>query len=201
MDTGQLWEERLATPVLLAALASVPATFLTLLDDPYATAGIVVNYVSGAVLVAETAVLLTVSNKKLQWLRDNWLLVVLTLVVIAGVVLAVGPLQVLRLLRVFGALRIVRTGRIIKAVRLLRDNDGVNSFWAHIGSLALAGLAIVFVGVVLADPSSTARQLIDTWVSPAVAVILIVLAGLILGIATFIVAVAKRDDRNGHTGM
>lgn len=201
MDTGQLWEERLATPVLLAALASVPATFLTLLDDPYATAGIVVNYVSGAVLVAETAVLLTVSNKKLQWLRDNWLLVVLTLVVIAGVVLAVGPLQVLRLLRVFGALRIVRTGRIIKAVRLRRDNDGVNSFWAHIGSLALAGLAIVFVGVVLADPSSTARQLIDTWVSPAVAVILIVLAGLILGIATFIVAVAKRDDRNGHTGM
>lgn len=201
MDTGQLWEERLATPVLLAALASVPATFLTLLDDPYATAGIAVNYVSGAVLVAETAVLLAVSDKKLQWLRDNWLLVVLTLVVIAGVILAVGPLQILRLLRVFGALRIVRTGRIIKAVRLLRDNDDVNSFWAHIGSLALAGLAIVFVGAVLADPSSTARQLIDAWVSPAVAVILIVLAGLILATATFIVAVAKRDDRDRHPGM
>lgn len=201
MNSGQLWEERLATPVLLAALASVPATFLTLFDDPYATAGVVVNYASGAVLVAETAVLLAVSDRKLEWMRRNWLLVILTLLVIAGVVLAVGPLQVFRLLRVFGALRIVRTGRIIKAVRLLRDRDDVDSFWSNIGSLVLAVSAVVFVGVVLADPSSTARQLIDRWVSPVVAVILIVLAGLILGIATFVVAVARRDDRDRHTGV
>src|SRR5699024_8292106 len=165
-----MWEERLATPVFLAALASVPATFLSLFDDPYATAGVVVNYASGAVLVAETAVLLAVSDRKLEWLRRNWLLVILTLLVIAGVVLAVGPLQVVRLLRVLGALRIVRTGRFIKAVRLLRGSDGVDSFCSNIGWLVLAVSAVVFVGVVRADPSSTARQLIDRGVSRVAAV-------------------------------
>jgi len=38
-DPEDHWEERLALPVIIAALASVPAVFLTLLDSPYETVG------------------------------------------------------------------------------------------------------------------------------------------------------------------
>lgn len=195
MGDESRYQERLATPVLLAALASVPAVFLTLFDDPYATIGLIVNWLSGAVLVCETLVLLAVSTNKLTWLKENWLLVALTLAVVIGVVFAIGPVQLLRFARVFGALRIVRTGRIVKAVRIIRESDEFDSRSANIVSIVVGTLAVVFVGVVLADPSSTARHLIDRWVSPVMAVGLIIMAGLIIAAATFIVAYAKDRPR------
>lgn len=194
MKRSEKWEQRLATPVLLAALASVPAVFLTLFDDPYATVGTVVNWLSGAVLVSETVVLLAVSTNKWAWLGENWLLVALSLGVVLAVVLAIGPLQLLRLLRVFGALRIVRAGRIVKAVRLLRERRTRGAWWIDAGTLLLAVLVVAFVVVILADPTSATRELIDEWLSPGLGVVLVLLAGAILAGATFVVASAKRRD-------
>lgn len=201
MDRAQRWEDRLALPVLLAALASVPAVFLTLAQEPYATVGTVVNWLSGAVLVSETVVLLVVSRDRWAWLRRNWLLIALTLGVVAAVVLAVGPLQLLRLVRVFGALRVVRAGRIVKAVRLLRREGGGGGRWVNVASVVLAVAGVVFVVVVLADPTSASRQLIDDWVGPQLGVALVVLAGLVLAAATFVVARNRqREDRAQEAG-
>lgn len=186
------WEERLAVPVLVAALASVPAVFLTLLDDPYSTAGTVVNWASGAVLVAEAVVLFAVSTDRRRWLRRHAWLLVLTLVVIVGVVLAVGPVQVLRLLRVFGALRLVRAGRIIKAARLLRERAGLTGRWSRVPAAIGGLLTAVFVAVILADPTSTSRRLLEGTLGEVGGVVTAVVAGLVLAVATFVVMRQRR---------
>src|SRR5690606_41402854 len=64
-------QERMAVPVLLAALASVPAVFLTLLDEPARSAGTLINTLSGAVIVAEVVVLFAVSDRKSTRLNSS----------------------------------------------------------------------------------------------------------------------------------
>src|SRR5699024_5981269 len=52
------WQDRLALPVLVAALVSIPAVFLSFLSEPWAEAGRIINLLSGLVLVGETLILL-----------------------------------------------------------------------------------------------------------------------------------------------
>ncbi|MHB1063289.1 MAG: hypothetical protein ACYC1Z_02155 [Georgenia sp.] len=189
------WEERLALPVLVAALASVPAVFLTLLDDPWAMLGTGANWLSGGVLVAETVVLFAVSGDKAAWLRTHRWLMLITVAVAVAAVLAMGPVQLLRLLRVVGALRIVRAGRIVRAAQTLRRKmglDGVSSKWVSV----LAGVLVAaFVGVVLADPTSQSRQMLESVVSGPTGTIVVVIAGLLLGGATYVVMRQRQRDR------
>lgn len=190
-DRAERWESKLAIPVLVAALASVPAVFLTLLDDPFDTVGTVVNWASGAVLVAETVVLYAVSSDRKQWIKDHKWLLLLTAIIVPAVILAVGPFQLLRLLRVFGALRIVRAGRIVKAARILREKMGLDDWWSRVATIVAGLLVAAFVGVVLADPSSQSREMLEDLIGEEldgwVTVVLAVLAGAILAGATFIV--------------
>lgn len=195
-DPEDQWEQRLALPVIIAALASVPAVFLTLLDSPYETVGNVVNWLSGAVLVAETVVLFAVSRAKWEWIKRRKWLLLLTVVVIIGVVLAVGPVQLLRLLRAAGALRLVRAGRIVKAARIVRDKLALTGQWSKVSSAATTLLVAAFVGVVLADPTSRSRQLLDRWLGGTSQVVLSVLAGAVLAVATFIVVRRQQRDRS-----
>ncbi|GAB2689173.1 hypothetical protein [Thalassiella azotivora] len=183
------WSQRLAVPVLVAALASVPAVFLTLLDDPYSTVGTVVNWLSGAVLTAETVVLLLVAEDKRAWLRRHLWLILLTLGVLVAVVLALGPAQLLRLVRAVGALRVVRAGRIVKAARILSRRMGLTGRWTHVLSGAVGVLVASFVAVLLSDPTSSTRSFVEDWLgaNPAVLVSLVVLAGALLGGATYVV--------------
>ncbi len=187
VDPETRWEERLAFPVLVAALASIPAVFLTLLDDPYATAGMVTNWAAGAVLVAETVVLFVVSGDRVAWLRRHIWLVLLTVAVVISVVLAIGPVQLLRLLRVVGALRLVRAGRIVKAGRMLQERLGLTGKWQRVPGIAASVLVGAFVAVVLADPSSRTRVLIEEYVGVVPGTIAVLLAGLLLAVATFVV--------------
>lgn len=195
-DPEEHWEQRLALPVVIAALASVPAVFLTLLDSPYETVGNVVNGLSGAVLVAETVVLFAVSRDKQRWVRRHKWLLLLSVGVILGVVLAVGPVQLLRLLRVVGALRLVRAGRIVKAARIMRDRLGLTGPWSRVSSVAATLLVAAFVGVVLADPTSRSRELLDQWLDDTGQVVLSVLAGGVLAVATFLVVRRQQRDRS-----
>lgn len=197
VDRADRVRDRLAIPVLIAALASIPAIFLTLLDDPWETIGTGINSLSGAVLVLETVVLLALADDRRRWLRRNRWLVALTIVIIPAVIFAVGPVQLLRLVRVVGAIRIVRVGRILKAGRILRDRFGINRWWERAIGLGVTLLCAAFVAVILADPtSSTRQQLIDPVVDatglPMGA--LVAAAGLILGIATFVVARARGEE-------
>lgn len=188
------WERRLAIPVLVAALASVPAVFLTLLDQPYATAGTVINWIAGGVLIAETVVLFTVSGDKIDWLRRHKWLVALTVAVVIAVVFAVGPVQLLRLLRVVGALRIIRAGRIIKAGRILQERMGLTGRWSRVPAVLASVLVAAFVAVVLSDPTSQTRTLIEDLVGRTGGTVAAVLAGVALAAATFIVMRRQRTD-------
>ena len=191
------WQERLALPVLVAALAAIPAMFLTLAEGTLGTAGHVVDALSGAVLVAETVILLAVAENKRAWIRGHLGLIALTVLVVVAVVFAVGPVQVLRLVRTVGALRILRASRIVKAARSVSARMGFTGNVSHVVS-AVTGLVVaVFVGVVLADPTSRSRDLLTAVlgdVGTPVIVVLSLAAGIVLGVATYLLA---RDRGSG----
>lgn len=191
------WEQRLHTPVLVAALASVPAVFLTLLDGVAEMAGTVVNGVSGAVLVAETAVLAYLSPDTRTWVKAHKGLLLVTAVVVPGVLLAVGPVQLLRLVRVAGVLRLVRARRILRAASVLRTRVGLTGWTSKAVTFVAALLAAVFVAVVLADPTSGSRQVVETALErlggTGLVVAAVLLAGALLGGATWVVARSHRD--------
>ena len=201
-DRADHLAERLAIPVLIAALASVPAVFLTLLDEPYETIGNGLNTLSGVVLIAETVVLFAVSEDRLAWLRRNKWLVLLAVAIVPAVVFAVGPVQLLRLTRVahairmVGAVRIIRVGRIMKAGRILRERAGLDARWQRVIAVAATLLAAAFVAIILADPTSASggalRSAVDVVGVPGV-----LLAGIILAGATYVVRTQlKRDEED-----
>ncbi len=182
-------------PVLVAALASVPAVFLTLFDDPARTAGTVLNTLSGAVLIAEAIVLLAVSDHKLAWIRRNLWLVALAAVMIPAVIFAVGPVQLLRLLRIVGTLRIIRVGRILKAGRILQRRAGLDRVWQRVIGAGVTLLIAAFVAVVLSDPTSHTRQVLDGAVD-RLGLVGVILAAAAIGIATFVVYVTRGDEQD-----
>ncbi|WP_238335785.1 hypothetical protein [Serinicoccus kebangsaanensis] len=190
------WEERLALPVLVAALASVPAVFLTLLAEPYSTIGTVTNWLAGGVLVAETLILFLVAEDRKAWLARHWWLVLLTVAVVVAVILAVGPVQLLRLLRVVGALRLVRAGRILKAGRLLQQRAGLTGRWERVPMMLATVLVAAFVAVILADPTSQTRILLSQALGSTASTVLTITAGLLLAVATFVVLRQRRRRRD-----
>lgn len=195
-DRADRLQERLAVPVLVAALASVPAVFLTLFEGPAQMVGAAINGLSGLVLIAETLALLAVSENRLRWARENLWLVALALVMVPAVIFAVGPVQLLRVLRVgvrmVGALRIIRVGRILKAGRIVRERAGLDQTWQRFAGFAVSLLVAGFVVVILSDPSSQSRQLLDD-VIDVTGPVPVVLAGLVLGAATLVVMLSRRD--------
>ena len=191
-DRADRLAERLAVPVLVAALASIPATFLTLFDGMLATAGSTLNLLSGAVLVAETVVLLAVAEDRRAWLRANRWLVALAAVVVPAVVFAVGPVQLLRLVRLVGALRILRVRRIVRAGHIIRERHDLDERWGRAVTWSLTLAAAGFVAVVLADPSSTSRAWLEQ-VTARVGVLGVAVAGVLIGAATYVVRANLRD--------
>jgi CsoR family transcriptional regulator, copper-sensing transcriptional repressor len=214
-DRADRLADRIAIPVLIAALASVPAVFLTLFDDPYQTVGEGLNTLSGGVLIAETVVLLAVSENRWDWIKRNKWLVLLALAIIPAIVFAVGPVQLLRLLRVAGALRIIRVGRIFKAGKIVRERTGLDKTWERVIGVGVTVLCAAFVAVMLADPTAT-RELSRFGAESQDAIgnvvnrlgwIGIAVAGLILFGATYIVWSNRRqsetdeeapDDEDAH---
>ncbi len=191
------WQDRLAIPVLVAALASIPAMFLSVAEGAWGTAGRVVDVASGAVLVAETVILFAVAENRRAWIRGHLGLLALTALVVVAVVLAFGPVQILRLVRTVGALRILRAGRIVKAAEAVRTRFGFTGSFSHGSSVAAGLLVAVFVGIVLADPTSQSRSLLSSVfgeVGTPVVVALSVVAGVVLGLATYLLA---RDRGSG----
>jgi CsoR family transcriptional regulator, copper-sensing transcriptional repressor len=167
-------------------LASIPATFLTLFDGAFQTAGTTLNALSGAVLVAETVVLLAVAEDKRVWLRDNRWLVALTVAVVVAVVFAIGPVQLLRLARVAGALRIIRVRRIMKAGRIIQQRYGVDARWERVATGVLTLAVAAFVAIVLADPTSQSRQFLEG-AAGRFGALSAVLAGALIAGATYVV--------------
>lgn len=193
VDRADRVAERIAIPVLIAALASIPAVFLTLFDDPYETIGEGLNTLSGGVLIAETVVLFALAENRWEWIKRNKWLVALAIAIIPAVVFAIGPVQLLRLVRVVGALRIIRVTRIMKAGRIVRERAGLTRTWQRVIGIGAAALCAAFVGVVLADSTSESRQLLDGVVD-RVGWVGVLVAGIILFGATYIVKTNRDSD-------
>lgn len=206
VDRADRVAERLAIPVLLAALAAIPAVFLSLMDEPWGTVGAGLNTLSGAVLIAETVVLLALAEDRRRWLRRNRWVVLLAVVIVPAIVFAVGPVQLLRLgrvglqaVRTIGALRVIRVGRIIKAGRIVRERTGLDHGWQRAIGILVTVAAAAFVAIVLVDPTSTTRELVDTAVQ-RLGVFGVLLAGALVAAATYIVRTAKeRRSEDGDT--
>jgi hypothetical protein len=165
--------------------------FLTVMEGTLGTAGHVVDIVSGAVLVAETVILLVVAENKRAWIRGHLGLIALTVAVAVSVAFALGPVQILRLVRTVGALRILRAGRIVKAARSLGTRHGSTGWLAQALAVGAGLLVAVFVGVVLADPTSRSRDLLTAVlgdIGTPVVVALSGVAGVVLGVATYLLA-------------
>lgn len=203
------WEERFFWPVLLAAVASVPAVFLTVLaEGPWGVAGEAINHLSLAVFAAETVVLLVLARDKRRWVREHWVIVAITALAVPAVILALGPVQVLRVLvqgyRMVGALRIIRVGRILKAGKILYNRTDVSGPVRKGIAAGATLLAAAFVAVVLVgeeDPQvftvlSEARVRLEEWFGAAW-VLAVVLAGLLLAGATFVVARRRLAELRG----
>ncbi|MBB3661511.1 hypothetical protein FB384_000415 [Prauserella sediminis] len=176
-DRADEFERKLTIPVLIAALASIPAVFLTRAGGTAAAIGTVLNWASVSVLVGESVVLLWLEGSVRRWLRRyRWQLLVVAAAVPA-VVFVIGPLQVLRLVLLLGGFHILRARRIVNAGRVVVERLGLGqrrARWVLAGVIVLAG---VFSLIVLADPDSRSRHVVD-WFLEHVGVPGTVLAGI-----------------------
>lgn len=155
-------ERRMAPVVVAAALASVPAVFCEVWGSgAVAAAGRWANTAAGAVLWAEWALLLLLADGKRAWLREHRWATAVAAVAVPAVVLAVGPLQLLRLVRVAVSLQVLRASRILKAGRVLRRRTGPGRNRGPLLSGAVVLVAGVFSAVVLADPQARSRRLAE----------------------------------------
>ena len=191
-DRSERMEQRLAVPVIVAAIASIPAVFLTSMDPPAEHFGQVLNWASLTVLTAESVLLFWAASDRRAWLRQHWWLVAISVTALVAVIFALGPAQLLRLVRFVGAIRLIRVNRILKAGRILRDRAGFRGPVRNAIAVGVSVIAAAFVALVLADPTSTSRQAVDTVLDrfgiwPSVA------AGLILAGATFVVVRYRRE--------
>ncbi|WP_017622604.1 hypothetical protein [Nocardiopsis chromatogenes] len=161
-------ERRMAPVVIAAALVSVPAVFFEVWGSgAVAATGRWANIAAGAVLWAEWGMLFLLAEGKRAWLREHRWTTMAAAAAVLAVVLAVGPLQMLRLARVAVSLRLLRAGRILKAGRVLnrRTEPGRLQRALLVGAVAL--LVAVFSVAVLADPQAESRRLVEaavrTW--------------------------------------
>ncbi|WP_116051317.1 hypothetical protein [Amycolatopsis palatopharyngis] len=189
-------EERLAIPVLIAALVSVPAVFLTTTgDETTIVVGKVLNWASLVVLLSESLVLLWFSRDIVAWVRTHRWKLLVTVAAVPAVVFLVGPVQIVRLILSIGALRVLRAGRILRAGRVIRRRAGLTGRRGHWLLGGVTVLAAVFVTLVLADPTSRSRQLTDR-ILDQFGILPAIVAGLIVAASILVLRHQRRRRTN-----
>ncbi|MEU3016829.1 metal-sensitive transcriptional repressor family protein [Nocardiopsis sp. NPDC007018] len=159
-------ERRLALPVLVCASASVPAVFLDMWGQGrWAEFGHRVNWLAGLVLWAEWILLVALARNRLDWLRTHRWSTFVAALTLPAVVFALGPAQVLRLVRAAATLRLLRVTRIAEAGGVLRRRLGLTGTRATVVAAATTVLCAVFVAAVLSDPDSASRRYADALLS------------------------------------
>lgn len=185
-ERAEHWEQRLAVPVLIAAVVSVPAIFLMAAADGVPeTVGRVLNWASMVVLLGESLVLVLLSKDVADWVRAHRWELLLAAATVPAVVFAVGPVQIVRVVLAVGTLRVLRVRRILRAGRVLlrKLERGTRLRKAVIaGVVVLAGS---FVGVVLANPDSKTRRVV-AWLAGQIGVFPTVLVALMLAGALYV---------------
>lgn len=197
-DRAAELEERFSLPVIVAAIASIPAVFLTMMDGAAATVGQAINYASVAVFLSEFLVLVWAAEDKRQWAREHKLPILVLVAAIPAVFLFVGAVQVLRLAnqgvrlaRFLTALKIARVRQLFRAFRKLRERTGLRGRRWNAVRAGFLVLGVVALALVLADPESETRKVLD-WLVEALGVPGIIGAALGLAVVGGCVYVAYR---------
>jgi hypothetical protein len=160
-DRAYRVQQRLAVPVLTASVVSVPAVFLATTPGPLGVVGTVLNWLSLAVLLGESVALLWTSGNLRTYLRRYRSQLIVVGIAVPAVVFVVGPFQVLRLMLALGAFRILRVRRILRAGRIVVHRTGLDGQRGRWVLAAAVALSLVFSAVVLSNPESRSRQLLD----------------------------------------
>lgn len=199
VEVQERWENRLAWPVFAAAILSVPAVFLTLLDEPFEMIGHVGLWLVTVVLVVESVVLFLVSPKKIGWILRNWWLIGLTAAAILAVIFSIGPLQLFRVLRSAGALRVLRAKQVARAGESLGKKEQTR--WGQVLGKILATVVVgAFVVIALVDPDSEARTFLENLVGEEGAIAAAIAAGLVTMIGMYFLVRSPRDQDDQHDG-
>jgi CsoR family transcriptional regulator, copper-sensing transcriptional repressor len=82
--------------------------------------------------------------------------------------------------------------RIIKAGKVATERLGMTTRWRRVMIGTVSLMSAAFVAVVLTDPTSGESEWIDT-VTETVGPVGVLLAGLLLGVATYLVVRDRRD--------
>lgn len=194
---ARVLERRLALPVLVCAVVSVPAVFLGMWGEGRgAEIGHRVNWLAGLVLWAEWILLIALAENKLGWLRTHKWSTFVAAVTLPAVFFALGPTQVLRLLRTAGTLRLLRVTRIIEAGGVLRRRMGLTGTRGTVVAAATTVLSAVFAGAILLNPDSASRRFLsglprnfEPWQ--------VVLTLALLGAATALILYLRRRGSEG----
>ena len=197
-ELQERWEKRLAWPVLIAAIMSVPAVFLTLLDEPWEMIGHTLLYLTTAVLILETTVFFLISPKKIDWVRRNWWLIGLTIATVLAVIFSIGPMQLFRALRSVGALRVLKAKQVAKAGESLAKRS--RSKWNRWLGQILATLVVgTFVVLALTVPESEARTTLENYVGEDGVPFAAAAAGIVTVIAMyFLVRTPRKQQDSDH---
>lgn len=185
-ERAERWEQRLAIPVLVAALVSVPAIFLmTTTDGVPEAVGRALNWASMTVLLGESLVLVLLSQDIVNWVRAHRWELLLAAATVPAVVFAVGPVQILRVVLAAGTLRVLRVRRILRAGRVLMRNLQLGARRRKVVLAAVVVLAGTFLGVVLANPNSKTRRFF-TWLADQMGIFPTILVGLMVAGALYV---------------
>ncbi len=159
-----------AWPVLIASLATVVGLLVSLVEGPVGELGEEVAMLAGLVIVAESVMVMLVSDDKRRWLRRHWLLVVISALVLGLFVVGVAiPFHLLRLVRGFSVspvshvlqhAKILHVGEFGHAKEHLASSSKLAAR-LHQPVEALIGLAVpVYLVATLRDPESDSRELL-----------------------------------------
>ncbi|WP_246497999.1 hypothetical protein [Natronoglycomyces albus] len=185
-------ENKLTIPVVVAALASIPAVFLTVWgSEQYEMAGHAIGWAAAIVLWVEFVILLMAARNKREWLRTHKWPLTICLLTLVSLVFAAGGAQILRLIHLMGSIRMLRAKRIWDASLVLRRRMGLNGWWNAVLFGAMGIVVAGFVAMVLTDPTAQHSEVVN-WFGQNARIIPIAAAGLILAAATYLVV------RNNH---
>jgi len=120
-ERSQRVQARFDLPVLIAALLTIPLIVIEESDygQPWAAIGVVLNWGTWLVFLAEIVVMLSVVPDRKRWIRENPIAVIVTALT-PPFLEAFAPVRMLRLLRVLRLLRLAPLMRRLFTVEGLR---------------------------------------------------------------------------------
>ncbi len=190
-------ERRLALPVMMAAVMSVPAVFMVVWGEgAVADVGLVTNWTAGAVLWCEWLVLLVLAEDRLDWMRRHKWTIAVAALTIPAAIFTLGPVQLLRLVYVVAGLRILSVRRIISAGKVLARRLNLVG-WQRIVLLCVtSAIVALFLSVLLLAPNAQvwlAGDLIFTQLGPVPALVI----SAILLLAAYLAWRNRKGDQEG----